>query len=49
MRLGGMLQRSLGGHHVIMDARREVALSGVDGKNDKFMRIFIMKIARRFD
>jgi hypothetical protein len=49
MRLGGMLQQSLGGQHVMMDARREMALSGIDGKNDKFMRIFIMKIARRFD
>jgi hypothetical protein len=29
MRLGGMVQRRLGGRHVMMDMCREVALSGV--------------------
>jgi hypothetical protein len=46
-------QRSLGGRHVTMDARRKVALSGVVmtlmARMTKFMRIFTLKIARRFD
>jgi hypothetical protein len=53
MRLSGMVQRSLGGQHVTMDVHREVALSVVVvtsmAGTMKFMRIFTLKIAWRFD
>jgi hypothetical protein len=51
--LGGMVQQSLGGRSVTMDARREVALFGVVvasmAGTTKFMWIFTLKIAQRFD
>ena len=47
-----MVPRCLNGHRVTMDAHREV-MSGVVvaslARTTKFMRIFTLKIARRFD
>jgi hypothetical protein len=48
-----MVQRSLEGRHVMMDACNEVAPSGVVvtsiAGTTKFMRISTLKIARRFN
>jgi hypothetical protein len=53
MRLEGMVQRSFGGWHVMMDACREVALSGVVvasvAGTMKFIRTFTLKLARQID
>jgi hypothetical protein len=47
------MERGLDGWHVTMGVRREVVLYGFTGAlmagNIKFMRIFILNIARRFD
>jgi hypothetical protein len=51
-RLDGMMQRSLCGRRVTMDARREVALSGVMVASMEKNKVFVvvtLKIAQRFD